>query len=147
MPTLLLSVRSALQCELYVNTQILMNGLCTYTSFICSFGRAIRAVGLPRAAGVLVVVAAGVELCVEEPPDEPKLFVPVKNAAPMGITHFRLFAGGPSLNPTDLFFGLNLLITRGLFPFRFDALSFVFDASVRAAVAEGAPSLQSGSKR
>lgn len=67
-----------------------------------------------------VVATPGV---VDEEDDDPTELVPVKNAAPTGITHF-LFdpPGGPSLKPTDFPFGVNLLITRGLF-FLLDPLS------------------------
>jgi hypothetical protein len=60
--------------------------------------------------------------------------VPVKNAAPTGITHFLFPPGEPSLKPPALFLGVNLLITNGLLLF-FPCLSPFFAPSARGAVA------------
>jgi hypothetical protein len=60
--------------------------------------------------------------------------VPVKKAAPTGITHFLFPPGEPSLKPPALFLGVNLLITNGLLLF-FPCLSPFLAPSARGAVA------------
>lgn len=76
----------------------------------------------------MVDTAAFVPTAAElEEEEDPTALVPVKKAAPTGITHFRAPDCGPSLKPTDLLRGVNLLIIKGLFPFFLGPLLSFFD--------------------
>jgi len=93
------------------------------TSSMTSLGLIIRVAPLALAAdlpavGAAIIVLPEAALAVEGAALAAAL-VPVKNAAPTGMTHFRLPGCCLSLNPTVFGFGVNLLTVNAFPPFFF----------------------------